>query len=276
MLNQFSRTQLLFGKEAMEKLAASRVAVFGIGGVGGYAVEALIRSGVGAVDLIDEDKVCLTNLNRQLYATRKTVGQYKVDVAKERIADINPDAVVRTYKTFYGPETGGEFDFTQYDYVIDAIDTVTGKIALVEQAKAANVPIISSMGAGNKMDPTAFRVTDIYKTSVCPLAKVMRNALKKRKIKSLKVVYSKELPLHRPEMHPAAAGSRQQRLCPFHGRPYHRRRGHQGSDRRPGKRHWCIKPFPRRTPLSEMSCGSAFTEKPDIFSKTVDKSSKLC
>lgn len=195
MLNQFSRTQLLFGKEAMEKLAASRVAVFGIGGVGGYAVEALIRSGVGAVDLIDDDKVCLTNLNRQLYATRKTIGQYKVDVAKERIADINPDAVVRTYKTFYGPETVGEFDFTQYDYVIDAIDTVTGKIALVEQAKAANVPIISSMGAGNKMDPTAFRVTDIYKTSVCPLAKVMRNALKKRKIKSLKVVYSKELPL---------------------------------------------------------------------------------
>ena len=170
MLNQFSRTQLLFGKEAMEKLAASRVAVFGIGGVGGYAVEALIRSGVGAVDLIDDDKVCLTNLNRQLYATRKTVGQYKVDVAKERIADINPDAIVRTYKTFYGPETAGEFDFTQYDYVIDAIDTVTGKIALVEQAKAANVPIISSMGAGNKMDPTAFRVTDIYKTSVCPLA----------------------------------------------------------------------------------------------------------
>ena len=195
MLNQFSRTQLLLGPEAMEKLKNARVAVFGIGGVGGYVCEALVRSGVGAFDLVDDDKVCLTNLNRQLYATRKTVGQYKVDVAKERIADINPDAIVRTYKTFYGPETAGEFDFTQYDYVIDAIDTVTGKIALVEQAKAANVPIISSMGAGNKMDPTAFRVTDIYKTSVCPLAKVMRSALKKRKIKSLKVVYSKELPL---------------------------------------------------------------------------------
>ena len=212
MLNQFSRTQLLFGKEAMEKLAASRVAVFGIGGVGGYAVEALIRSGVGAVDLIDDDKVCLTNLNRQLYATRKTIGRYKVDVAKERIADINPDAIVRTYKTFYGPETTGEFDFTQYDYVIDAIDTVTGKIALVEQAKAANVPIISSMGAGNKMDPTAFRVTDIYKTSGCPLARVMRYELRKRRIRKLKVVYSKE-----PAMTPIddmAISCRQNCICP--------------------------------------------------------------
>lgn len=195
MLNQFSRTELIFGKEAMEKLSRSRVAVFGIGGVGGYTVEALIRSGVGAVDLIDDDKVCLTNINRQIYATRKTVGKYKVDVAAERIAEINPDAIVRVYKTFYTPQTADQFDFTQYDYIVDAIDTVVGKLALVENAKAANTPIISSMGAGNKVDPTAFEVTDIYKTSVCPLAKVMRTELRKRNIKSLKVVYSKELPM---------------------------------------------------------------------------------
>ena len=192
MLNQFSRTQLLLGEEAMKKLAASRVAVFGIGGVGGYTVEALARSGVGALDLIDDDRVCLTNINRQLHATRKTVGKYKVDVAAERIAEINPDAVVTTYKTFYTPETAAEFDFTQYDYVVDAIDTVTGKLALVENANIAGTPIISSMGAGNKLDPTAFEVTDIYKTSVCPLARVMRRELKQRGIKSLKVVYSKE------------------------------------------------------------------------------------
>ena len=160
MLTQFSRTELIFGKEAMDKLAASRVAVFGIGGVGGYTVEALVRSGVGAVDLIDDDKICLTNLNRQLYATRSTVGKYKVDVAEERIRDINPKAVVRTYKTFYTPETADQFDFTQYDYIVDAIDTVIGKIALVVNAKEANTPIISSMGAGNKLDPTAFEVTD--------------------------------------------------------------------------------------------------------------------
>ncbi|MBQ8356266.1 MAG: tRNA threonylcarbamoyladenosine dehydratase [Clostridia bacterium] len=195
MLNQFSRTELIFGKEAMERLAKARVAVFGIGGVGGYTVEALVRSGVGAVDLIDDDKVCLTNINRQLYATRKTVGKYKVDVAAERIAEINPDVTVRTYKTFYTPETAGQFDFSLYDYVVDAIDTVTGKIALVMQADAAGTPIISSMGAGNKVDPTAFEVTDIYKTSVCPLAKVMRYELKRRGIKRLKVVYSKEKPL---------------------------------------------------------------------------------
>lgn len=185
----------MFGREAMEKLAASRVAVFGIGGVGGYTVEALVRSGVGAVDLIDDDKVCLTNINRQIYATRKTVGRYKVDVAAERIAEINPDAVVRTYKTFYTPETSDQFDFSQYDYIVDAIDTVTGKIALVMNANAAGTPIISSMGAGNKLDPTAFEVTDIYKTSVCPLARVMRNELKRRGIKRLKVVYSKEEPI---------------------------------------------------------------------------------
>ena len=185
----------MFGREAMEKLAASRVAVFGIGGVGGYTVEALVRSGIGAVDLIDDDKVCLTNINRQIYATRKTVGRYKVDVAAERIAEINPDAIVRTYKTFYTPETADQFDFSQYDYIVDAIDTVTGTIALVMNANAAGTPISSSMGAGNKLDPTAFEVTDIYKTSVCPLARVMRYELKRRGIKRLKVVYSKEEPI---------------------------------------------------------------------------------
>lgn len=195
MLNQFSRTELLIGKEGMEKLENSRVAVFGIGGVGGYTVEALVRSGVGTLDLIDDDKVCLTNINRQIYATRKTVGKYKVDVARERILEINPDAVVNIHKTFYVPETADSFDFSQYDYVVDAIDTVTGKLMLVEQAKASGTPIISSMGAGNKMDPTGFIVTDIYKTSVCPLAKVMRRELKKRGIKKLKVVYSQEKPM---------------------------------------------------------------------------------
>ena len=195
MLNQFSRTQLLLGQEGMEKLFQARVAVFGIGGVGGYTVEALARSGVGTLDLIDDDKVCLTNLNRQIFATRKTVGQYKVDVAQQRILEINPKAVVHTYKTFYAPQTAEQFDFSQYDYVVDAIDTVTGKLELVEQAEKAGVPIISSMGAGNKMDPTAFEVADIYETSVCPLARVMRKELKKRGIKKLKVVYSKEPPM---------------------------------------------------------------------------------
>lgn len=195
MLNQYSRTELLFGKEAMEKLWQSRVAVFGIGGVGGYAVEALARSGIGALDLIDDDRVCLTNINRQIYATRKTVGKHKVDVAAERIAEINPAISVTTYKTFYTPETTAQFDFTQYDYVIDAIDTVTGKIELVLRAQEANVPIISSMGAGNKLDPTAFEVADIYKTTICPLARVMRRELKKRNVPALKVVYSKEPPM---------------------------------------------------------------------------------
>lgn len=192
MLNQFSRTQLLVGAEGMDKLYSSRVAVFGIGGVGGYTVEALVRSGVGALDLVDDDRVCLTNLNRQLLATHKTVGKYKVDVAEERILEINPKVTVRKFKTFYMPDTAAQFDFTHYDYVVDAIDTVSGKIALVLQAQAAGVPIISCMGAGNKMDPTAFEVTDIYKTSVCPLAKVLRYELKRRGVKSLKVVYSKE------------------------------------------------------------------------------------
>ncbi|MCH5195859.1 MAG: tRNA threonylcarbamoyladenosine dehydratase [Oscillospiraceae bacterium] len=195
MLNQFSRTELMLGKEAMEKLFASRVAVFGIGGVGGYAVEALARSGVGALDLIDNDVVCLTNINRQIIATHKTIGKYKADAAAERVSEINPEAKVRTFKTFYMPETAEQFDFSEYDYVIDAIDTVTGKIALVENAYAAGTPIISSMGAGNKLDPTAFEVADIYKTSVCPLARVMRYELKRRNIPALKVVYSKEKPI---------------------------------------------------------------------------------
>lgn len=195
MLNQYSRTELLFGKEAMEKLWQSRVAVFGIGGVGGYAVEALARSGVGTLDLIDDDRVCLTNINRQIYATRKTVGKYKVDVAAVRIAEINPMITVKTYKTFYTPETAEQFDFKEYDYIIDAIDTVTGKIELVLQAQKAGVPIISSMGAGNKLDPTAFEVSDIYDTSICPLARVMRRELKKRNVPALKVVYSKEPPM---------------------------------------------------------------------------------
>lgn len=195
MLNQFSRTELLLGKAAMEKLKNSRVAVFGIGGVGGYTVEALVRSGVGTLDLIDDDKVCLTNINRQIYATRKTIGKYKVDVAEERCKDINPDVVINTYKTFYIPETAEKFDFSLYDYVVDAIDTVTGKIELAVNAAKAEVPIICSMGAGNKLDPSSFEVADIYSTSVCPLARVMRYELKKRGIKKLKVVYSKEKPL---------------------------------------------------------------------------------
>ena len=195
MLNQFSRTQLLYGEEAMKKLASARVAVFGIGGVGGYVVEALARSGIGAIDLIDDDKVCLTNINRQIIATRKTIGQYKVDVASERVHDINPDCEVVAHRTFFLPETQDQFDFTKYDYVVDAIDTVTGKLAIIEKAKEAGVPVISSMGAGNKLNPAMFEVADIYKTSVCPLAKVMRHECKKRGIKSLKVVYSKEKPI---------------------------------------------------------------------------------
>ncbi|WP_313133631.1 tRNA threonylcarbamoyladenosine dehydratase [Anaerocolumna sp.] len=194
MLNQFSRTELLFGNEAMEKLSKSRVAVFGIGGVGGFTVEALARSGVGIFDLFDDDKVCLTNVNRQIIATRKTIGKYKVEVMKERILEINPKAVVNTHQTFYTPEVADQFDLSEYTYVVDAIDTVTAKIELVMRADKCNVPIISCMGAGNKLDPTMFEVTDIYKTSVCPLAKVMRKELRVRGIKKLKVVYSKELP----------------------------------------------------------------------------------
>ena len=212
MLNEFSRTQLLYGKEAMDKLRTSRVAVFGIGGVGGYTVEALARSGVGALDIIDDDKVCLTNINRQIIATRKTIGKYKVDVAEERIHDINPECQVRTYKTFYLPETQDQFDFSEYDYVVDAIDTVTGKLTIIENAKKLNVPVISAMGAGNKTDPTRFEVADIYDTSICPLAKVMRHECRKRGIDSLKVVYSQEKPI-RP-LEDMSISCRQHCVCP--------------------------------------------------------------
>lgn len=212
MLNEFSRTQLLLGKEAMQLLKHKRVIVFGIGGVGGYVCEALVRSGIGAIDLVDDDKVCLTNINRQLIATRKTVGKYKVDVMRDRINEINPECKVYCHNCFYLPETKDEFDFSQYDYVVDAIDTVSGKIALVLQSNEANVPIISSMGAGNKLDPTAFEVADIYKTSVDPLARVMRRELKKRNVKHLKVVYSKEKPI-RP-LEDMSISCRTQCICP--------------------------------------------------------------
>ena len=212
MLTQFSRTELLLGKDAMQKLSESRVAVFGVGGVGGYVCEALVRSGVGAFDLIDDDKVCLTNLNRQIIATRKTVGNYKVDVMKERILDINPDADVRIHKCFFLPENANEFPFGEYDYVVDAVDTVTAKIELVMQAQKMHVPIISSMGAGNKLDGSQFRVADIYKTKVCPLAKVMRHELKKRGVKKLKVVYSEEMPT-RP-IEDMAISCRTNCICP--------------------------------------------------------------
>lgn len=190
----FSRTELLLGTEAMKRIQNSRIAIFGIGGVGGYAVEALVRSGIGTLDLFDPDIICETNLNRQIIATQKTIGQYKVDAAKNRILDINPEAVVNTYRMFYMPEIADQVDLSVYDYILDAIDTVTGKIEIVVRASATEVPVISSMGAGNKLDASAFEVADIYKTSVCPLAKVMRRELKARGIKSLKVVYSRELP----------------------------------------------------------------------------------
>ena len=188
----FSRTAMLIGKDGVEKLRRSSVAVFGVGGVGGYTVEALARSGVGTFHLIDNDTVSESNLNRQIIATTKTIGRLKVEVAKERILEINPNANVFIYPTFFLPENADNFDFTKFDYVVDAIDTVTGKLEIIVRADAAGVPVISAMGAGNKMDPTAFEVTDIYKTSVCPLAKVMRRELKKRGIRKLKVVYSTE------------------------------------------------------------------------------------
>ena len=206
MLNQFSRTELLLGKSAMEHLAECRVAVFGIGGVGGYVCEALARSGVGAFDLIDDDKVCMTNINRQIIATGKTVGKYKTDVMKERILDINPKVEVNTYKCFFLPENASDFPFEHYDYVIDAVDTVTAKIELVLRCQEMGVSIISSMGAGNKLDPTRFRVADIYETKIDPLAKVMRRELKKRGVKKLKVVFSEEMPIH-PFVNTAAPGS---------------------------------------------------------------------
>ncbi len=212
MLNQFSRTELLLGKEAMNKLENSRVAVFGIGGVGGYVCEALVRSGVGSFDLIDDDKVCLTNLNRQIIATRKTIGQYKTEVMRDRILEINPKADVRIHQCFYLPENASDFDFSEYDYVVDAVDTVTAKIELIMRAKESGTPIISSMGAGNKLDASAFRVADIYKTKVCPLAKVMRRELKKRGVKKLKVVYSEEQPI-RP-IEDMAISCRSHCICP--------------------------------------------------------------
>ena len=195
MIHPFSRTELLLGKRNMDTLAKARVAVFGVGGVGGYVTEALVRSGVGEIDIIDNDTVALTNLNRQIIALHSTLGRDKVDVMAERIRDINPDCIVHVHKCFFLPETEDQFDFKVYDYVVDAIDTVSGKIALVMKAKEAGTPIISSMGAGNKLDPTRFKVSDIYKTSVCPLAKVMRHELKKRGVKKLKVLWSDELPL---------------------------------------------------------------------------------
>lgn len=200
MINQFSRTELLLGKAAMEKLSKARVAVFGIGGVGGYVCEALVRSGVGAFDLVDNDKVSPSNLNRQIIATGRTIGRYKTDVMKERILDINPDADVKIHKCFFMPENADEFPFEEYDYVVDAVDTVTAKIELVMKCKEKNIPIISSMGAGNKLDGSCFKVADIYKTKVCPLAKVMRRELKKRGVKNLKVVYSEEIPVSPRDM----------------------------------------------------------------------------
>lgn len=200
MINQFSRTELLLGKAAMEKLSKARVAVFGIGGVGGYVCEALVRSGVGAFDLVDNDKVSPSNLNRQIIATGRTIGRYKTDVMKERILDINPDADVKIHKCFFLPENADEFPFEEYDYVVDAVDTVTAKIELVMKCKEKNIPIISSMGAGNKLDGSCFRVADIYNTKVCPLAKVMRRELKKRGVKNLKVVYSEEIPVSPRDM----------------------------------------------------------------------------
>lgn len=212
MLTQFSRTELLLGKEGMERLKNARVAVFGVGGVGGYVCEALVRSGVGSFDLVDDDKVCLTNLNRQIIATRSTVGKYKVDVMKERMLDINPDVQVETYKCFFLPENADDFPFAEYDYVVDAVDTVTAKIELVMKCQSMGVPIISSMGAGNKLDASAFQVADIYKTKMCPLAKVMRRELKKRGVKKLKVVYSEEKPT-RP-IEDMAISCRTHCICP--------------------------------------------------------------
>ena len=190
--NQFARTRLTFGKDNMEKLYNARVIVFGIGGVGSYVVEALVRSGIGAIDIVDDDKICLSNLNRQLFALQSTIGRDKVDVAEERIHDINPDCKVTKWKTFYMPDTADLFDFSQYDYIVDCIDTVTGKLEIITRAKALKKPVISCMGAGNKVDPTKLKVADITRTSVCPLARVMRNELKKRRIKRLKVVFSTE------------------------------------------------------------------------------------
>ena len=212
MLNQFSRTELLIGAEGIKKLSEARVAVFGIGGVGGYVCEALVRSGVGHFDLVDDDKVCLTNLNRQIIATRKTIGRYKTEVMLERMQDINPDVDVRVHNCFFLPENADDFPFEEYDYVVDAVDTVTAKLELIMRAKAKNVPIISAMGAGNKLDPGRFKIADIYKTEGCPLARVMRYELKRRGVKKLKVVYSNEPPIKpREDM---GASCRTHCVCP--------------------------------------------------------------
>ncbi len=194
-MNPFSRTVLLLGPENMVKLKNAKVAVFGLGGVGGYVVEALARSGVGALELIDHDTISVTNINRQIFATHSTVGRYKAEVARERVLDINPDICVTARRTFFSPDTAAEFDFTRYDYVVDAIDTVTGKLALVTAAQSAGVPILSSMGTGNKLDPTKFQIADITKTSVCPLARIMRKECAKRGIRHLKVLFSTEDPV---------------------------------------------------------------------------------
>lgn len=215
MQYQFARTELLLGRAALDKLCSCHVAVFGIGGVGGYTVEALVRSGVEHFTLVDSDTVSITNLNRQIIALQDTVGRYKVDVMAERIKNINPEAVVHVRRCFFLPENQEEFDFSQYDYVVDAVDTVAAKIAIIMKAKEAGVPVISSMGAGNKMNPAMFEVADIYKTSVCPLARVMRQAMKKRNVKHLKVVYSKELPLKpAPDMAEYAEEGVQKRSLP--------------------------------------------------------------
>ncbi len=220
MLNQFSRTQLLLGAEAIKKLTESRVAVFGIGGVGGYVCEALVRSGVGHFDLIDDDKVCLTNLNRQILATRKTVGKYKAEVMAERMQEINPEVDIRIHKCFFLPENADDFPFDEYNYVIDAVDTVTAKLELIMRCKSKNVPVISSMGAGNKLDAGRMKIADIYETSVCPLARVMRHELRKRGVKNLKVAYSDEQPI-RP-LEDMSISCRSHCICP------------------PGAQHKCI------------------------------------
>ena len=212
MLHEFSRTELLIGTEALKKLKNSKVAVFGIGGVGSYAVEGLVRSGVGKFVLIDDDCICLTNINRQLHATRKTVGRPKVEVMKERILEINPNAEVEVYQKFYLPDSANEMIHDDYDYIIDAIDTVTAKIDLIVNAGKMGIPIISCMGAGNKLDPTQFEVADIYSTTICPLARVMRKELRQREVKSLKVVYSKEIPIKPVETETSSCSS--SCICP--------------------------------------------------------------
>ena len=212
MINQFSRTELIYGSDGMQKLFNAKIAVFGIGGVGGYAVEALARSGIGSLDLFDFDKICITNLNRQIHALRSNVGEYKAEIAKKRILDINPDAIVNAFLLFYHPDTSNQVDLTRYDYIVDAIDTVSGKIELAVNADSKAIPLISSMGAGNKVQPSAFEVADIYDTSVCPLARVMRHELRKRGVSKLKVVYSKECPI--PQSKDMLADCKINCVCP--------------------------------------------------------------